>query len=103
VRDSKIGIIVPKGNVFEYKDWIGSNNDMVEAFALKNNIKITDDFTFPSGSMFWFKPVVFKQLYKNIDFTVFNTENGQLDGTMAHSIERIFGLLCHANGYNLVE
>jgi len=103
VRNPKTGIIVPKGNVFEYKDWIGSNNEMVEGFALKNNIKITEDFTFPSGSMFWFKPVVFKQLYKNIDFTVFKTENGQLDGTMAHSIERIFGLLCHANGYDLVE
>jgi len=101
--NDSVGIIVPKGNVFAYKDWIGSNNDMVEAFAAKNRIKPIADFTFPSGSMFWFKPVVFKQLYRNIDYNEFKTENGQLDGTMAHSIERIFGLLCHANGYDLIE
>ncbi len=101
--DSKTGIIAPKGNVFNYKDWVGSNNEMVESFAVENNIRITENFTFPSGSMFWFKPVVFKQLYKTIDFNMFKSETGQLDGTMAHSIERIFGLLCHTNGYDLVD
>jgi hypothetical protein len=33
-----------KGNVFAYKDWIGSNNDMVEAFAAKNRIKPIAEF-----------------------------------------------------------
>jgi len=101
--DSKTGMIVPKGHIFKYKDWVGPNNEMVETFALKNKIDIIEDFSFPSGSMFWFKPVVFKQLYRNMDSNMFETEDGQLDGTMAHSIERIFGLLCHANGYDLVE
>lgn len=103
LSNPKAGILVPNGNILAYKDWIGSNHKMVEEFALKNNIKMIQDFTFPSGSMFWFKPVVFKQLYQTIDFTLFKAENGQLDGTMAHTIERIFGLLCHTNGYDLIE
>ena len=53
--------------------------------------------------MFWFKPLVFKQLFNNIDFKTFKIEKNQLDGTMAHSIERIFGLLCHVNGYKITE
>ena len=75
-----------KGHIFKYKDWVGPNNEMVETFALKNKIDIIEDFSFPSGSMFWFKPVVFKQLYRNMDSNMFKTEDGQLDGTMAHSI-----------------
>ena len=102
-NDSRIGIIVAKGNILKYNYWIGSNNEMVVDFANKNKIDIPKDFTFPSGSMFWFKPDALKQFYKNIDFTLFVIENGQFDGTMAHSVERLFGLLCHTNGYELVE
>jgi lipopolysaccharide biosynthesis protein/ubiquinone/menaquinone biosynthesis C-methylase UbiE len=102
-NDTNTGIVVPKGNIYNYQDWIGSNNEMVEKFAKENNIQMPRDFPFPSGAMFWFKPLVFKQLYKNIDSRVFKIEQGQLDGTMAHSIERLFGLLCHANGYTLKE
>jgi lipopolysaccharide biosynthesis protein/ubiquinone/menaquinone biosynthesis C-methylase UbiE len=102
-NDPHTGIVVPEGNIFNYQDWIGSNNEMVKKFAKENNIQMTGDFPFPSGSMFWFKPLVFKQLYKNIDPRLFKVEQGQLDGTMAHSVERLFGLLCHANGYTLKE
>jgi lipopolysaccharide biosynthesis protein len=101
--DSRIGILVPKGNILEYKEWIGSNKKIVEDFAKKNKIRFFQEFLFPSGSMFWFRPLVFRQFYNNIDYKMFGIEKGQLDGTMAHSIERLFGLVCHANGYELVE
>ena len=102
-EDSKTGIVVPRGNIFDYKDWIGSNNKMVVDFIKQNNIRSRENFTFPSGAMFWFKPAVFQQLYQTIDSGRFKVEQGELDGTMAHTIERLFGLLCQHNGYALVE
>lgn len=93
--DSGIGIIVAKGNIFSYQEWIGSNDEMVKQFAKKANINIPDDFMFPAGSMFWFNPNIFKKLVQYVDLTKFDFEKGQIDGTKAHAVERIFGLLCN--------
>jgi len=92
--DSETGLIVAKKNVFSYQEWIGSNDEIVKQFAKKANIRIPNDFMFPAGSMFWFSPNIFKKLVKYIDLTKFEFEKGQIDGTKAHAVERIFGLLC---------
>lgn len=92
--DSGIGIIVAKGNIFSYQEWIGSNDEMVKQFAKKADIKIPNDFTFPAGSMFWFNPNIFEKLVRYVDLSKFDFEKGQIDGTKAHAVERVFGILC---------
>lgn len=101
--DNNAGIVVAKGNVFSFRKWIGSNESMVSDFVQKTGIGLPNDFTFPAGSMFWFKPDFFEPLLKHVHDSTFIVEEGQIDGTIAHAVERVFGLLCHENNLDIVE
>ena len=98
-----VGIVSAKGNIFNYSEWIGSNKEMVEKFAQKASIALPDDFVFPAGSMFWFKPQIMEKLVHHFDSSLLPFEEGQIDGTKAHAVERLFGLLCHNSRMSINE
>ncbi len=55
---------------------------------------------FPSGSMFWARPLAMRPLTAlNLDFADFPPETNQLRGTLQHAIERMFLLVCEQAGY----
>lgn len=55
----------------------------------------TESFSFPAGSMFWLNPLILKPMIDlNLRWSSFDREAGQIDGTLAHSIERLIGLVC---------
>jgi len=101
--DEGAGIVVPKGNRFFYKEWMGGNESRLKAFTKQAKMSIPDDFMFPAGSMFWFNPVIFEKLIEHIDNSKFEYEDGQIDGTQAHAVERIFGLLCYNKNFKIKE
>ncbi|PHS36194.1 MAG: hypothetical protein COB07_12670 [Sulfurovum sp.] len=96
-----VGIVVAKGNIFSSSKWIGSNEKMIKEFARKSNINIPEEFEFPAGSMFWFNPKIMKKLVENFDDSLLPFEDGQIDGTKAHAVERIFGILCLEKLYTI--
>lgn len=56
---------------------------------------------FPSGSMFWFRVEALRCLFEApIEVDHFDSEKGQVDGTLAHAIERAFFILIEASGYD---
>ena len=57
-------------------------------------------FVFPAGSMFWARPQALSPLleYRSEAFS-FEPESGQTDGTLAHTIERMFGIVPTMTGY----
>ena len=67
-------------------------NAFLEQFKL-SHIQRNSRFRFPTGTMFWCKPELLKPILDwNLTWQDFDEEGGQIDGTIAHSIERLIGL-----------
>jgi glycosyltransferase involved in cell wall biosynthesis/GT2 family glycosyltransferase len=67
---------------------------LLNALNLKQ-INRNSKFIFPTGNMFWCKPEILKPILNwDFKFQDFDSEGGQIDGTLAHSIERLIGLCC---------
>ncbi len=81
----------------QYGDW----EENLLRFNTEKDI-LSHRYLFPAGTMFWFKPKALKGLLDvGWGLNDFPTEAGQLDGTMAHAIERMIGLITTANGYSI--
>jgi lipopolysaccharide biosynthesis protein len=101
--DNKIGAYVAKEHLAD-SSYIGLNRDNVQMTCDILNIKYTDNFDFPFGTMFWCKPEAISQLSsEKLESKYFVIENGELDGTFAHAIERLIGLLVKENGFSIAE
>lgn len=59
------------------------------------------DLEFFAGTMFWFKPGALQNLPDIVREESWEKERGQLDGTLAHAIERILVDVARANGYTI--
>ena len=59
------------------------------------------DLEFFAGTMFWFKPAALQNLPDIVREESWEKERGQLDGTLAHAIERILVDVARANGYTI--
>lgn len=102
----EVGIIAPLGYLYPLKYYIGKNKEKLKKLA--NIFKISFDeqenFFFIAGTMFWFKPRVFKRLASiDLDLLNFEPETGQIDGTLAHAFERFFGILPKIEGYKILQ
>lgn len=102
-KDNSIGVYVAKDNLAD-SSFIGLNKENMQVTCNLLNIRYTDDFSFPLGSMFWCRPESIYQLTsEKLESKYFVIENGEIDGTFAHAIERMVGLLIQKNGYLLLE
>lgn len=65
------------------------------------NIKFDDGmFMYPVGSFFWARTEAIKPLFDlNFTYEDFDEEQGQIDATLAHALERIISCLVKQRGY----
>lgn len=95
-EDETLGIQYPDYSeaIKPFIEW-GSNFEASKEFLNSFGQECPNDLPdFPAGSMFWFRPEALKKLFDN-DWKLddFPVENGQVDNTIMHVIERTFLLL----------
>lgn len=84
----------------------GTNYEVCSNLADRLNLSISRDRMqlFPAGSMFWARSDALKSLLtSDLSFDDFPGESGQVDGTPAHGIERLFGEIVKQSGFDLVQ
>jgi len=95
VTDETLGIVAPEGHVQRLDYYWGANQDNVRYLATRIGIARPDPTSdhFIAGSMFWARLESLRDLLdSHLDASEFEPEQGQIDGTFAHAVERIFML-----------
>jgi lipopolysaccharide biosynthesis protein len=100
LAEPNIGAVVSDSNLMAHPHLWGVNRPRVTDEL--GRVGIAADrykLSFPGGSMYWIKPEALG-LLQSMNFCAedFEREEGQLDGTLAHAIERIMGFLVQHAG-----
>lgn len=105
-KHSKIGIIGPSGHILPMSYYYGSNAAKVELLGKKMGLQNRQfsNLHFSAGTMFYArKEALLPILNLNLNEMDFEEEAGQLDGTMAHAVERAFSCSAIAAGMYLAD
>lgn len=104
--NNKLGFIFPEPFYFHIKDaYLHNYQNYYYIHKLFNilfpNIDIWagNIFTFPVGNMFWARTKAVYQLFNDKIIKLAPEENGGLDGTIIHAIERFWLYLVKLNGF----
>jgi lipopolysaccharide biosynthesis protein len=98
--DESLGLLCPTEFLLPHTDRnMTFDHEVVSCVAdlLKLSFKYS---LFPAGSMFWFRPEALLKLTM-LEDTLFPPESGWADGTPAHAVERIFGVVTQSSGFTL--
>jgi lipopolysaccharide biosynthesis protein len=103
---SSVGILAPRGSLESLANpsiRLRSEKNLIALAALLN-YKLTFRELFVAGSMFWFRPSALQNLYQLfVQGFEFEPELGQVDGTIAHAMERIVCIAAKAAGMSTRE
>lgn len=88
----ELGIVAPEGHIQPIGKHLGANREAMDFLQRRTGIAPINDRTlFALGSMFWVRIEALRPLLDaNLSPSDFEQEAGQLDGTLAHAIERQF-------------
>jgi lipopolysaccharide biosynthesis protein len=105
-EDPRLGMIGPEGHILPITYYWGANQTAVASLVAQMGLKVidTESDTFVSGSMFWARLSAFRPLLDaHLQPSFFDNEAGQIDGTLAHAIERVFTHSCKGVGLRVIS
>ena len=102
-REKRIGLLAPEGHLLSLEGRLALNrrpmSKMMKALCGEELPFDLEQRRFAAGSMFWFRRSALVALSNEQVDRLFPREHGQLDGTAAHAIERLFALLVEREGF----
>lgn len=104
--DPGLGMLAPDGHVLSLTEFVGANAEPVSNLMTRLGLEPSrmNGASFVAGSMFYARTSVFSKLLNcGLSANDFEPERGQIDGTLAHGLERLFGILVQENGLRLAE
>ena len=105
----RIGLIAPQGYrpILRASHWA---QDIEIAEELRHRLNMAaplpgnEVLDFPAGSMFWARTAALQPLLDlSLTAANFPPEAQQIDGTLAHAIERMFGVCCQQAGFDMIR
>jgi len=105
-NDGDFGLIGPAGHIVSMSFYWGSNADTVEYLArrLGQAPESIQPLSFIAGTMFFARVDALTPLLNlAINGEDFEPEAGQVDGTLAHALERAIAISCKAKSYELTD
>lgn len=104
-KDNNIGVFAPQNHLLPISTYFGSNKHHVLSLGSKLGASCEETIAsfFPAGSMYWARLNALLPLITLVDDSLFEKEHMQTDGTLAHAIERIIGLVASKAGYGVCE
>ena len=100
--DPGLGLVYAEGHLLPLQHFMGPNWAAIEYLERRLGMpkERSGQESFIAGSMFWLRPEALRMLLDaHLQEMDFETEAGQLDGTLAHGVERIFSLTASAGGF----
>lgn len=106
-ESKEVGVVGPHQFYLSHDSFWGANRDTVKNLLTLTGTIESDaepELGFFAGSMFWFAPEALQSLRKiPVEEFKFEPESGVQDGTLAHSIERIFCSIAKSTGYKVTS
>jgi lipopolysaccharide biosynthesis protein len=95
LADPDAAIWVADGQSFQLSDWWSCNRTKTNALLRRIEVSpLSSSAQFPAGSIYWIKPLMLGMIRAlKLETSMFETETGQVDGTLAHAFERALGAL----------
>lgn len=106
-KDERIGAVMSQ-HLKRLRKWIiwRDTFSLAQPIARRMGVEVHPfrPIDFPSGSMFWVRTAALRPLL-DLEFKIedFPEESGQVGGTIAHAIERLFLISCEKSGYDWVK
>lgn len=103
-RNPSWGIVAPAGHVVPREYYWSSNAARVMALAESAGLQSHKSFRYVAGSMYWIRIDALRPvLGLGLRTESFEPESGQSDGTLAHALERLIGLVVDLSGFDFAE
>lgn len=99
--DPHLGLVAPEGHVQPLDHFWGANEANVRALCVRLGLsQPSHGSEFVAGSMFWVRLAALRPLLDaHMAPWEFEHETGQIDGTTAHAMERLFSLATSSAGF----
>ncbi|WP_143143708.1 glycoside hydrolase family 99-like domain-containing protein [Agrococcus sp. Marseille-P2731] len=101
--DPDLAVVTADGSIAGPEHW-GGDLELVRGIYRRLSMPLDPDaLRFPAGSMYWIRGFVLQGLRAfRFDRDDFEPEAGQVDGTCAHAVERMIGLLSEEAGMRVI-